>query len=60
MGELAGSEISVFGSELESFSVETPGDSIHIRWDFEASATPNAQLAFFAEFLATPACTSPG
>jgi hypothetical protein len=34
-------------------SVETPGGRIHIRWDYEASATPNAQLAFFAEFLAT-------
>jgi len=53
MGELAGAEISVFGSKLESFSVETPGGRIHIRWDNEASATPNAQLAFFAEFLAT-------
>ena len=26
---------------------------MHIRWDNEASATANAQLAFFAEFLAT-------
>jgi hypothetical protein len=53
MGESPGAEISVFGSELESFSVETPGGRIQIRWDLEASATPNAQLAFFAEFLAT-------
>ena len=53
MGVSPGSEISVFGSELESFSGETPGGRIQIRWDFEASATPNAQLAFFAEFLAT-------
>jgi hypothetical protein len=53
MGESRGAEISVFGSELESFSVETPGGRIQIRWDLEASATPNAQLAFFAEFLAT-------
>jgi len=53
MGELPRSEISVFGSELESFSVETPGGRMQIRWDLEASATPNAQLAFFAEFLAT-------
>jgi hypothetical protein len=48
MGELSGDEISISGSELESFSVETPGGRIHIRWDYEASATPNAQLAFFA------------
>jgi hypothetical protein len=53
MGESSEAEISVYGSELESFSVETPGGRIHIRWDYEASATPNAQLAFFAEFLAT-------
>ena len=53
MGESPGAEISVFGSELESFSVETPGGRIQIRWDLEASATPNAQLAFFAECLAT-------
>lgn len=32
--------------------METPGGRIHIRWDNEASATPNVQLAFFAEFLA--------
>jgi len=53
MGELPKAEISVCSPELESFSVETPGGRIHIRWDNEASATPNAQLAFFAEFLAT-------
>ncbi len=43
----------MYGSELESFSVETLGGRIQIRWDLEANATPNAQLAFFAEFLAT-------
>src|SRR5487761_2305140 len=53
MSGLQKAEISVYSPELESFSVETPGGRIHIRWDCEASATPNAQLAFFAEFLAT-------
>ena len=53
MGESPKAEISVNSSELEAFSVETPGGRIHIRWDYEASATPNAQLAFFAEFMAT-------
>ena len=53
MGESSGAELSIYGAELESFSVETPGGRIHIRRDYEASATPNAQLAFFAEFLAT-------
>ena len=49
MGGSSGAEMFVCGSELESFSVDTPGGRIHIRWDHEASATPNAQLAFFAE-----------
>ena len=53
MGESQKAEISVYSPELESFSVETPGGRLHIRWDNEASATANAQLAFFAEFLAT-------
>jgi hypothetical protein len=53
MGESCGVGVSARGQELEAFSVETPGGRIHIRWDCEASATPNAQLAFFAEFLAT-------
>ena len=53
MGESPKAEISVFCSELELFSAETPGGRIRIRWDHEGSATPNAQLAFLAEFLAT-------
>ena len=53
MGDSSGSEVSVVGKDLESFSIETPGGRLHIRWDSEARATPNAQLAFFAEFLAT-------
>jgi hypothetical protein len=53
MGESPKAKISIYCSEFELFSVETPGGRIHIRWDNEANATPNAQLAFFAEFLAT-------
>ena len=53
MGELAGSELSVQKPKEKSLSVETPGGRIHIRWDHTASATPHAQLAFFAEFLST-------
>ena len=53
MGEWPRTEISVYGSELEAYSVETPGGRMQIRWDYEASATPSAQLTFFAEFLAT-------
>jgi hypothetical protein len=52
LGESKEVGISVRGRELESFSVSTPGGRIQIRWDYEASATPNAQLPFFAEFLA--------
>ena len=52
MGESPKGEISVYSPELDSFSVETPGGRIHIHWDNEASATPNALLAIFAEFLA--------
>jgi hypothetical protein len=33
--------------------VDTPGGRILVQWDHSASATPNAQLTFFAEFLAT-------
>lgn len=32
--------------------VDTPGGRIHVQWDHQASATPNSQLTFFAEFLA--------
>ena len=53
MGESRGVELSVREQDLETLSVDTPGGRIHVRWDYEASATPNAQLAFFAEFLAS-------
>ena len=32
--------------------MDTPGGRIHVQWDHGASATPNEQLTFFAEFLA--------
>jgi hypothetical protein len=38
---------------LEPMIVDTPGGRIHVKWEMEASATPSAQLAFFAEFLQT-------
>ena len=47
MGGSSGAELSVYGAELESFPVQTPGGRIHIRRDYETGATPNAQLAFF-------------
>lgn len=33
--------------------VDTLGGRMHVRWDDHAAATPNGQLVFFAEFLAT-------
>jgi hypothetical protein len=34
-------------------AVDTPGGRIYVQWDQTASASPNAQLTFFAELLAT-------
>jgi len=39
--------------------VGTPSGRMQIRWDYEASATPSAQLTFFAEFLATAGVYEP-
>lgn len=60
MGESSGMEILVRGLELKTFSVETPGNRIHIRWNHEASASPNAPLAFFAGLLPPPESMSRG
>ena len=38
---------------IEPMIIDTPGGRIHVQWDQTASATPNGQLAFFAEFLET-------
>lgn len=37
----------------EAMVVDTLGGRMHVRWDQGAAATPNGQLVFFAEFLAT-------
>jgi hypothetical protein len=37
----------------EPVVVDTLGGRMHVRWDEAAPATPNGQLVFFAEFLAT-------
>ena len=60
MGERRGVELSVRERELEAFSVDTPGGRIDVRWDYEASATPNAQLAFSRSCLPPPGCMSLG
>ena len=53
MGEAKRRQLAVQTRGLEAMVVDTPGGRIHVQWDHDASATPNAQLAFFAEFLAT-------
>ena len=53
MGEAKRKQIQSFQRDLEAMVVDTPGGRIHVQWDHSATATPNAQLAFFAEFLQT-------
>ena len=38
---------------MEPVMVQTPGRRIEVNWEPEAAATAQAQLAFFAAFLAT-------
>jgi Transposase DDE domain group 1 len=52
MGEAKRRQIALQAQSLEPMIVDTPGGRIHVEWDMNASATPNAQLAFFGEFLA--------
>jgi len=51
MGEASDHRLATTKPALEPISVDTPGGRIHVKWDHGSSATPNAQLAFFAEFL---------
>ena len=53
MGEAKSRQLAVQTQALEAMVVDTPGGRIHVKWDHGASATPNAQLTFFSEFLAT-------
>ena len=53
MGEAKRRQLAVQTQALEAMVVDTPGGRIHVQWDHGASATPNAQLTFFAEFMAT-------
>lgn len=41
------------GSGDEAMVVDTLGGRMHVRWDEGAAATPNGQLVFFTEYLAT-------
>ena len=51
MGEAKRREVQARHQQLDAMAVDTPGGRIHVQWDHRASATPNAQLTFFAEFL---------
>jgi hypothetical protein len=53
MGEARRRQLALQTQALDAMVVDTPGGRIHVHWDHGASATPNAQLTFFAEFLAT-------
>ena len=53
MGEAKRRQLAVQTQALDAMVVDTPGGRIHVKWDRGASATPNAQLTFFSEFLAT-------
>lgn len=52
MGEAKRRQLAAQSDALQALKVDTPGGRIHVQWDHQARATPNAQLTFFAEFLA--------
>lgn len=52
MGEQTSREIAAT-PDAEPMIVDTMGGRMHVHWDEAAHATPNGQLVFFAEFLAT-------
>jgi hypothetical protein len=51
MGEAKRRQSAMQTQAAQAIALNTPGARIHVQWDHQASATPNAQLAFFAEFL---------
>lgn len=53
MGEAKRRQLAVQKQAQEAMAVDTPGGRIHVQCDHGASATSNAPLTFFAEFLAT-------
>ena len=52
MGEATRRQLQARDQAFEAMAVDTPGGRIRVQWDHSASATPNAQLTFLAEFLA--------
>jgi Transposase DDE domain group 1 len=53
MGEAKKRKKLAITTPNEPLVVDTPGGRIQVQWDTETRATPNGQLAFFAEFLHT-------
>jgi hypothetical protein len=51
MGEAKRRQSALLMQAAQAMAVDTPGSRIHVQWDHQARATPNAQLAFFAVFL---------
>lgn len=51
MGEAKKRANMTVATHTKPMVVDTPGGRIHVQWDQKASATPNGQLVFFAEFL---------
>ena len=47
MGEAKRRQSPMQTQAAHAMAVDTPGGRIHVQWDHEASATPNAQLAFY-------------
>ena len=47
MGEAKRRQLGIQTEALGAMMVDTPSSRIHVQWDHGASATPNAQLAFF-------------
>jgi hypothetical protein len=51
MGEAKAKKLQQRQQAMQALALDTPGGRIHVQWDETANASPNAQLAFFAEFL---------
>ncbi len=53
MGEHVNKQKTAVALATDTMVVDTLGGRMQVRWDESAQATPNGQLVFFAEFLAS-------
>ena len=53
MGEHKRKQKMALALATDAMVVDTLGGRMHVHWDDTAQATPNGQLVFFAEFLAS-------